>query len=426
MNSVASGFSRTRQARTTMFTRVFTTLAIALLVVASASAQMPPGMGANMPDARQMSGTPLPTGEVPAGTVIVRVVRGSMANPLAGETVELLAGQAGAVTAKTNDLGRAEFPGLAIGTRVKATATVNGERLESQEFEIPATSGIRVALVALDPEMEARAEEDRRLAQQPPQPGMVVLGEQSRFVLEMGDEGLHVFNIMEVTNTARTPVETPAPLVFDLPRNAERASMLEGSSSQAQLRDGRVTVTGPFAPGVTLVQFAYALPLKSSSLTIEQTLPAALNGLTVMAQRVGDLHITSPQFASHRDMGTGGEIYILGQGPALRAGDTVTLNLTGLPHAPTWPTNLAVALAVVILAAGAWFSVRGRRATESVDVARRRKLEAKRDRLFNELTMLETGHRERRVGADQYAAKRRDLVTALEQVYAELDEEAAA
>jgi hypothetical protein len=62
-----------------------------VMTAVPALAQMPPGMGANMPDARQMSGTPLPTGEVPAGTVIVRVVRGSMANPLAGETVELLA-----------------------------------------------------------------------------------------------------------------------------------------------------------------------------------------------------------------------------------------------------------------------------------------------------------------------------------------------
>jgi hypothetical protein len=409
-----------------MFTRGIVTLVVSLVLAASVAAQMPPGMGAAMPDARQMSGTPLPTGEVPAGTVIVRVVRGSMANPLAGETVELLAGQAGTKTAKTNDLGRAEFPGLAIGTQVKAVATVAGERLESQEFEVPATSGIRVALVALDPEMEARAEEDRRLAAMPPQPGMVVLGEQSRFVLELGDEGLHVFNILDVVNTARTPVETPAPLVFELPRRAERAAMLQESSPQAQMRDGRVTVVGPFAPGVTPVQFAYSLPLRSPTLTIEQTLPTALNGLTVMVQRVGDTHVTSPQFATHRDMSTGGETYILGQGPALRAGDTIRLDITGLPHEPVWPTNLAIGLAVVILVAGAWGSTRMGRTPGSALAARRKKLESKRDRLFNELTALETRHRERRVSPEQYAARRRDLVAALEGVYAELDEEAAA
>jgi hypothetical protein len=409
-----------------MFIRGFITITMALMAVAPALAQVPPGMGAAMPDARQMSGTPLPTSEVPAGTVIVRVVRGSMANPLAGETVELVAGQDGARTAKTNELGRAEFAGVAVGSRVKAVTTVNGERLESQEFEVPSTSGIRVALVALDPEMEARAEEDRRLAAMPAQPGMVVLGEQSRFVLEMGDEGLHVFNIMEVVNTARTPVETPAPLVFELPRNAERAAMLQESSPQAQMRDGRVTVVGPFAPGSTVVQFAYSLPLRSANLTIEQTLPVALNGLTVMVQRVGDLHVTSPQFATHRDTATGGETYILGQGPALRAGDTVRLDLTGLPHEPVWPTNVAIGLAVIILLAGAWGSTRLGRTPDRTFAARRKKLESKRDRLFSDLTALEASHRERRVSGEQYTARRRDLVAALEQVYAELDEEAAA
>ncbi len=397
----------------------------ALLAAGPAFAQMPPGMGANMPDARQMSGTPLPTGEVPAGTVIVRVVRGSMANPLAGETVELIAGPAGTRIAKTNELGRAEFPGLAVGSRVRAVATVSGERLESQEFELPAAGGIRVALVALDPEMEKRADEDRRMAQMPPQPGMVVLGEQSRFVIEMGDEGLHVFNIMGVMNTARTPVETE-PLVFELPRNAERASMLEGSSPQGQLRDGRVTVIGPFAPGTTLVQFAYGLPLKSANLTVEQKLPAALSALTVMTQRVGDLHITSPQFANHRDMATGGETYILGQGPALRAGDTIVLNLTGLPHAPAWPTHLAVAVAAVILLVGAWGSMQVGRSGATAFAARRKKLEGRRDRLFAELTALETGYRERTIPSDVYTPRRRELVAALERVYAELDEEAAA
>ena len=37
-------------------------------------AQVPPG--AQMPDPKQMSGVPLPTGDIPAGTVTVRVVRG--------------------------------------------------------------------------------------------------------------------------------------------------------------------------------------------------------------------------------------------------------------------------------------------------------------------------------------------------------------
>src|SRR5205085_2898198 len=93
------------------------------LAAGSASAQVP-----GMPDARQMSGVPLPVGDLANGTVTVRVVRGAMTNPLAGQTVSLIVGSA-TLTATTNDAGRAEFPSLTPGARVKAAVTVAGERL---------------------------------------------------------------------------------------------------------------------------------------------------------------------------------------------------------------------------------------------------------------------------------------------------------
>ncbi len=405
-------------------------VASVLLLVLAASAQpllaQLPGMGggAQMPDARQMSGVPLPAGDVPAGTITVRVVRGSMANPLAGESVELQGG-ASPVTMKTNAEGRAEFSGLTPGTLVKAIATVNGERLESQEIEMPPSNGVRVALVATDPDMARRAEEDRKLAQMPAEQGIVVLGDQSRFVFEIGDDGLNVFNIMEIVNTARTPVQPASPVVFDLPDVAQSPGILDGSSPQAVVAGKRVTVSGPFAPGTTLVQFAYSIPYSSSSLTVAQKLPAALNQVSVMAQKVGDLHMLSPQMAEHREMQAQGETFIVGQGPALRAGDTVTFNFTGLPSDPSWPRNLALALAVVILVAGVLASRRTSQAA-AAEHARLRKLQGKRDRLFAELASLEERHRTNAIDPARYPDERRELVTALERLYAEMDEEAAA
>lgn len=411
-----------RPGRTALAT-VFT-----LALAAAPALAQPPGMGGAqggaMPDAKQMSGVPLPTGDVAVGTVTVRVVRGSMANPLQGETVELLGGTS-PVTIKTNDAGRAEFTGLAPGLRVKAIATVNGERLESQEIEVPSAGGVRVALVATDPDMARRAEEDKKLAQMPAQSGLVVLGDQTRFVFEIGDEGLNVFNIVEIVNTARTPVQPQAPVVFDLPDVADHPGILDGSTPQAVLAGKRLTVNGPFAPGSTLVQFAYAVPFGSSDLTIAQTLPAALNQLSVMAQKVGDLHLLSPQMTDHREMAAQGQTYIVGQGPALKAGDTVTFNFTGLPSQPTWPRNLALALAVLIIGGGVYGSTRTGKAA-AAEQARVKKLQAKRDRLFAELTSLEQRHRENAIDPSRYSAERRDLIAALERVYAEMDEEAAA
>ncbi len=389
-------------------------LAVMLAFAGSASAQMP--------DVTQMSGMPLPVSDAAPGTVTVRVIRGALTDVIPNQPVDLIGGSA-PVTVKTNDAGRAEFIGLTPGTRVRAVTVVGGERLESQEFDVPRTGGIRLLLVATDPDAAKQALENQKLAQAPAQPGTVILGGESRFVFEIGEDGLNVFNILQIVNTQKTPVQS-APLVFELPDAAEHASVLEGSSPQAVAAGTRVTVTGPFAPGATTVQFAYTLEIRGSEMTVRQTLPAAMPQLTVLAQRLGEMHVTSEQFATHRDMSAEGQSYILGQGPALKAGDTITLSFTGLPASPTWPRNLALGLAVLILAAGGWMAARPRR--EGVDTAARAKqLQAKRERLFAQLAELEKQRDAATTDKERYAQRRRELIAALEKIYAELDAQAA-
>lgn len=396
-------------------------LALGLLGVPLVAAAQPPA-GAQMPDPKQMSGVPLPTAEVPVGTVTVRVVRGSLSNLVVGQRVDLTGGAT--ASASTNDAGRAEFSGLKPGVRVRAVAVVDGERVESQEFTLPSQGGVRLMLVATDPATAQRAEEDRRLAAAPARKGIVVLGSETRFIVELGDEGLTVFTVCQILNTARTPVEPAVPIVFQLPAVAERPSLLEGSSPLAALAGDRVNVSGPFPPGMTLVQFAYTVPYASGSVTITQRLPAALAQLSVVVQKAGDMRLSSPQVTQQRDMQAEGQTYILGQGPPLAAGREVALAISGLPHVPQWPRNAAIALALLVLAAGAYGSLRGSGPAGGADM--RQRLEAERDRLFAELTGLEAAHRQGTVDPQRYAVRRRDLIAALERVYAALDETVAA
>ncbi len=375
-----------------------------------------------MPDPKQISGVPLPVADVPAGTVTVRVIRGQLTNILPGQTVELT-GAGAPRTATTDNAGRATFSELPPGSRVKASVTVNGERIESQEFAVPAAGGTRLMLVATDAATEEKAAADRRLAQGPAVEGAVVLGEQSRFVLEIGDDSLNVFNILQIVNTAKRPVQTGGPIVFQLPREAVGAGMLEGSTPNAVAAGGKVTVNGPFAPGNTVVQFAYSIPLGSDEITVEQKMPAPLLQLAVVAQKVGGMQMTSPQVTGRREMSADGQTFIVGQGGAVRAGDTVSFTLTGLPHRPSWPKNLALTLAAAILAAGAWFATSGR--TEPDEDARRRQLHGDRDRLFSELTALEAQRRKGTVDAGAYASRREQIVTELEDLYAGLEHGAA-
>ena len=52
-------------------------------------------------------------------------------------------------------------------------------------------------LVATDAALDAKAAADKKLGEGPAVTGVVVLGEQSRFVIEVGDDALNVFNILQ-------------------------------------------------------------------------------------------------------------------------------------------------------------------------------------------------------------------------------------
>ena len=390
--------------------------ALVLLAVAGLAS------GQQMPDPKEIAGMPLPVGDVANGTVIVRVIRGSLANNIPNQPVDLSVN--GPVrTVSTDATGRAQFSALPAGATVKAVTTVGTERLESQEFPVPSTGGVRLLLVATDPEAAKPAAEDKQLAAAPAQPGTVVLGDQSRFVIEFGDGSLSVFNILQILNTARTPVQTAQPIVFELPPDATGTTILQNSSPQATAAGRQVTVAGPFAPGTTLVQFAYSMPYSTGTLTIEQVMPVQLSRLIVLAQKEGDTRLTSAKMTEQREMTAEGQNYIVGQGPAIAAGDKVILTFSKLPHAPLWPKYVAVTLAVVILAVGAWASRKPRQT--AADEKTKNRLETKRNQLFAELTSLEQQHREGRIDPERYAARRADLVTALERVYAEIDRQAA-
>jgi len=402
--------------------RLFGFLSLPALLLALATAFGSIVQTQEMPNPRQMSGVPLPVGDVPPGTVTVRVIRGSFANPVTSQTVEIT-GAGTSMRSTTNEIGRAEFKGLTPGTRVKASAVVAGERIESQEFAVPATGGIRLILVAAD-----GAAAPGSAAAPPPsvpvQPGTVVLSDESRFVFEMGEDGLSVFYILQVQNPSTAPVQPSAPIVFDLPSDARGAALLQGSSPQASVRGRQVHIAGPFAPGSTLVQIAYTMPIRESDVSIEQRLPLTLMHVAVVVQKIGDMRLASPQIAEQRDMAAQGNVYIAGRGGVVQAGDTLRFNFSGMPHHATWPRDVAVVLGVLVLAGGAWSSFHAGRVQDAQGTERRR-LEERRDRLFDELTTLEVRHREQAIDPDRYADRRRELISALERVYVALDDETA-
>jgi outer membrane murein-binding lipoprotein Lpp len=138
-----------------------------------------------------------------------------------------------------------------------------------------------------------------------------------------------------------------------------------------------------------------------------------------MAQKVGDMNLSAPGITNRREVAAQGDTYIVAQGSGVQPGASLAISFTGLPHSATWPRNLALALASVILVAGAWAGFKGKGQTLA---ANRSELEARRDRLFSELAALE---RQQRADADPSrpasSKRRRQLMSELESIYAALD-----
>lgn len=126
--------------------------ALALLLASPGLAQ---GPGGPAMDPRGMSGIPRVDPQTEAGTLVVRVLRGSFQNPGVGLTVTLdLRSQDGSKlekrTAVSVEQGRASFADLGVYAGGTAVASVDfeGELVRSQEVKLDPNVGVRMLLVS--------------------------------------------------------------------------------------------------------------------------------------------------------------------------------------------------------------------------------------------------------------------------------------
>ena len=374
---------------------------------------MPAFAQLQMPDPKQMSGIPRPVTDLPEGHVSVRLIRGQLSNNIPGHPVEMHAGSK-VITVKTDENGRADFSGVAAGTSVKAVAVVDGERLESEEFPWPGQGGIRLMLVATDKTAGGAA------PAVPAQTGNVVLGDQTRVIIDLADEALQVYYLLDIQNGARAPVNPSKAFLLDMPTGAQGTTIV-GGSSKAIARGERVTVTGPFPPGQTPVQSAFSFPYTGGAVSFSQRLPVAVTSVAVLMKKTGEMSLSSPQLPAVQEREFEGEKYVLAQGTALPAGGTLTVNVTGLPHHSPAPLRIALGLAMAVFAVACWGAARVPRQPGSG--ARVKQLSGKREKIYAELLKLEQQRRSGTADPTRYADRRSALIAQLERIYRDLDAE---
>jgi hypothetical protein len=374
---------------------------------------------AQMPDLRQMSGQPLPSGELPVGSVSVRVVRGGISNNIPDQDVTLEGGGP-AKTLKTDASGRAVFSGLAPGSIWRATTTVDGERLESQAITVPGAGGLRVLLAAglqgspsgtapapapsaggapgapgmSGPAAGAPATAPGTVAPAIPLPpgsnavpGTVAFGSQSRLVIELAEGSVEVYGLFDIVNLSATPVMPASPIVFEAPADASNLSVLEGSSPQAKAEGHRVTVTGPFAPGSTSVQIAYRHKYDGGTLHLAQAVPLDLPQTTVIVRKFGNLRATLNGVTGQREVPLEARMYLVLNGKALNPGERIDLTLEGLPHQSLWPRYATLGIAALLVIGGIFLALQAPRPEQTEDELRT--LRARRGERFDKLVSVE-------------------------------------
>lgn len=373
----------------------------------------------DMPDPSLIHGRAIPAPELGDGVVTVRVVREAIGNNVPGQQVQVIIGGTKR-TATTDEQGRAEFTNLPRGDDARAEVTVDGELLVSQPFKVPTSGGLRVILVGgIAKAAERKKQEEAASAAGPAVKGVVVFGGNTRVLMQFRDDALEVYYVLEILNTARARVDIGGPLTLDFPEGALGATALEGSSPSATVSTRRVIVTGPFASGSTLVQVAFRMPYDSSQLTMEQTWPAALQQVTVGVEKVNNLSIASPQFTSASDVtADGGDVFVLGRGPALPAGGTTKVTLSNLPIHSKMPRYVALGLAGLLAGLGVWLAFTKRAGLGDARLA----LTKRRDTLLSQLEQLEVKRRAGSIEPNGYTTRRQRIYTELERIYGELDE----
>jgi hypothetical protein len=157
---------------------------------------------------------------------------------------------------------------------------------------------------------------------------------------------------------------------------------------------------------------------------IAQAFPAALDQVVVIAKKAGDMKLSSPQFARSEETVIEGTPVVLGMGGALPAGQPLALTITGLPHHSSTPSTVTLTLAGLIVLAGVWALTRT--TGDAPDrAAERKRLIARREKLFQDLVRIEHDRRRGRLDEGRYAARREELLESLEHVYGALDEDDA-
>ncbi len=410
--------------------RLLVLLGLPLALVAPATV-MAQAMGDGMARG-EMATRPLMAPELPAGTVTVRVGRGSLSNNAVDVEVEAqVVGtdrKARQVTAKTGPDGRATFKGLPPGAHFQAHVTLDGQRLETADFAIPQEGGARLILVstgeaaegeqAMPPGHEELMEAMRGRDAPSPLPkertsdaSVLRAGPHSRIVLDLREDALVVMEELVMENTADKVFQPgPAGVRLPLADGSRDAESIPGGVP-IKIADGAASITGsipPLSSGMPArVRFGFLVSTHDrDEIGIRQPMPWGMPDAVVMVPESTRLTVQGPGVRELPSQSNDSrETIRVFQLPSIAPAGILHLTVGGIPVRGHTGETVAGVLFLGMVLAGAIGVSRGRKPAAPPDT---------RDRLLAELAEWE---RTRRAGGEAPEGRRKELIAALRQTY---------
>ena len=191
-------------------------------------------------------------------------------------------------------------------------------------------------------------------------------------MLDVEDEYLPVTEVIIAVNTGKkTAVSrdaTSGTFKLLLPEGAKDIRFVNGFDEKTSVAaGGKVVFTGPFKPGQKRFTVQYSIPFSEETLVISRRLnydAAAMDFIFPDSDSLDTL-VSSKDYSTQRRMAMGRRAYQMLSATDRKAGDTLNVEITGLPVRPANPFKWPALVIAGIIVAGVAVSlcIRSRKAT---------------------------------------------------------------
>ena len=380
---------------------------------------MPPMAGMpGMPDPSAMSGIPLPSQDLPAGTIVVRIAKGSLAETLPGAEVTILAGGK-RFTAKADAQGRARIEG--VPPDVEAVASAAGT--STPAFTVPADAGARMLLFVPGPGGASAPEAmppghgamppAHGAGMEPVVGGEVVMASNTHIVAEIEDDKLEVFQALHLVNEG-PPRPAGSGIVIPLPKGATDVSIAPELEGRLRPEDGAVVWTAPLPTGPQELNLSFRMPIDGGEVVLRQPTRQPWRGFSIVAREIEGMTLEGPGLGPLEQRSLESQRFVVARGGEIPSGGALELRFRGLPSVDSTGRNVAAGLALLLMGWGvaASWRVPGARGPGG-------QLASRRAHLMGELVALE---RKRRAGHPVSEDRRAALASEIEALDRQIDE----